>query len=49
MIFLVHRMELTNQRGELASVVDRRMVVRLWEQIMPWCTARAPHRAPATT
>ena len=29
MIFLVHRMEFTNQRGELTSVVEGRMVGRL--------------------
>lgn len=28
MIYLMHRMEFTNQRSELASVVDWRMVVR---------------------
>ena len=29
MLFIVHRMEFTNQNGELVSVVDWRLVVRL--------------------
>ena len=28
MVFLVHRMEFSNERGELASVVDWRLIVR---------------------
>ena len=29
MLFIVHRMEFTNQNDELISIVDWRMVVRL--------------------
>jgi hypothetical protein len=29
MLFIVHRMEFSNQRDELVSIVDWRMVVRM--------------------